>query len=191
MAKIGIKGLTYAPFTSGGEGGAITYGTGVSLVDYMIRADISEERENVKFRADDHQIDAENEVTGISLSLELANMTDAMDKAFLGHTDGTSSELHVTDKSAPFIGIGFIRKERHKGTLTYHAFWVYKIQFSKDSDSTNTKGEQIEFQTETVSGNGMGVQLTSGGDVIYYSHKRESTEAAARTWLNGKAGITG
>ena len=28
MAKIGIKGLTYAPFTSGGEGGAITY-TGI------------------------------------------------------------------------------------------------------------------------------------------------------------------
>lgn len=190
MAKIGIKGLTYAPFTSGGEGGAITYGTGVKLDDYMIRADLTENREDVKFHADDHQIDAENGLTGVTLALELSNMTDALEKALLGHAEGSSSELNVTDADAPFVGVGFIRKERFKGTATYHAFWVYKVQFSKDNDSAQTKGEQIDFQTESVTGSAMGVQLTSGGDVIYYSHIRKSSESDARTWLNGKAGIT-
>lgn len=190
MAKIGIKGLAYAPYTSGGAGSAVVYGTGVWLDDYMIRADLSEDRSDVKFYADDHQIDAENGVNGVSLSLELAAMTDNLDKALLGHTDGTSSELNVTDKDAPFVGIGFIRKERHKGTISYHAYWLYKIQFSKDSDSAQTKGESIDFQTETVSGNAMGVVLAAAGDVIYYSHIRQATEAAAITWLKGKAGIT-
>ena len=190
MAKIGIKGLAYAPYSSGGAGSAVVYGTGVWLDDYMIRADLSEDRSDVKFYADDHQIDSENGVTGVTLSLELAAMTDALDKALLGHVDGTSPELNVTDSDAPFVGIGFIRKERHKGTVSYHAYWIYKIQFSKDSDSAQTKGESIDFQTETVSGNAMGVILTSGGNVIYYSHARQSSEANAVSWLKGKAGIS-
>lgn len=190
MAKIGIKGLAYAPYTSGGNGSAITYGTGVWLDDYMIKADLSEERSDVKFYADDHQIDAENGINGVSLSLELANFTDNLDKALLGDVAGTSPELNVTDADSPFVGIGFIRKERFKGTVTYHAYWIYKIQFSKDTDSAQTKAESIDFQTESISGNAMGVILASGGNVIYYSHARQSTEAAAISWLKGKAGIS-
>lgn len=190
MAKIGIKGLTYAPYTSGGDGSAIVYGTGVQLTDYMIRADINEERADVPFYADDHKIDSENEVTGISIGLELANMTDALEKAFLGHVDGSSGELNVTSASAPFVGVGFYRKERFKGTVSYHAFWIYKIQFSKDGDSTGTKGDSIEFQTESLTGQGMGVTLTSGGAVIFYSHSRVETEAAAVAYLKSKAGIS-
>ena len=191
MAKIGIKGLTYAPFTSGGEGSSISYGTGVKLDDYMIRADLTEERADTPFYADDHKIDRENSMTGISLSLELSNMTDALEKAFLGYVDGASTgELNVTDAAAPFVGVGFIRKERFKGTVTYKAYWIHKIQFSKDSDSTQTKGESVDFQTETLNGSAVGVQLSSGGDTIYYTTIRKSSEADARTWLNGKAGIT-
>lgn len=193
MAKIGIKGLTYAPYTSGGDGAAIVYGTGVKLDDYMIRADVSEERQDSPFHADDHQIDADNSLTGASVSLELSNLNDALEKAFLGYVEsGTSSatELGVTDADAPFVGVGFIRKERFKGTATYKAYWFYKVQFSKDSDSTQTKGENLDFQTETITGNAVGVQLTSGGATTFYSTKRADTETAARTWLNSKAGVT-
>lgn len=191
MAKIGIKGLTYAPVTGGGDGSAVTYGTGVALNDYMIRGEISEERSDTKFYADDHSIDAVNEVTGISVTLELANMTDTMDSAFLGHKGGTGSELNVTDASSPFVGCGFYRKERFKGAITYHAFWIYKAQFSKDADGAQTKAESIDFQTESLTGAGVSVILSTGGDPIYYSHLRSTTETGARSWLNGKAGISG
>lgn len=190
MAKIGIKGLTYAPYTSGGEGSSITYGSGVKLDDYMIRADLNEERADTGFYADDHKIDADNSMTGMSLSLELSNTQATLEKDFLGYKDGTGGELNVTDEAAPFVGVGFIRKERFKGAITYHAYWIYKAQFSKDGDSTTTKGETVEFQTESLAGNAVAVCLTSGGDNIYYSHLRGTTEAAARTWLNGKAGIS-
>lgn len=191
MAKIGIKGLTYAPYTSGGEGGAISYGTGVKLDDYMIRADLTEERTDTPFYADDHKIDRENSMSGISLSLELSNMTDALEKALLGYVDGAvTGELNVTDEASPFVGVGFIRKERFKGAITYKGYWIYKIQFGKDSDSTQTKGETVDFQTETLNGDAVGVQLTSGGKTIYYTTIRKNSEADARTWLNGKAGIT-
>ena len=190
MAKIGIKGLTYAPYTSGGDGSAVTYGTGVKLDDYMIRADLTEERADTDFYADDHKIDAENSMTGLSISLELSNTQSTLEKDFLGYKDGTGGALDVTDAAAPFVGVGFIRKERFKGALTYHAFWIYKAQFSKDADSTNTKGESVDFQTETLNGTAMAVCTTTGGDYIYYSHLRGTTETAARTWLNGKAGVS-
>ena len=33
--------------------------------------------------------------------------------------------------------------------------------------------------------------LTSGGDTLYYTHyDAQTTEAAVRTWLNGKAGVS-
>ena len=193
MAKIGVKGLTYAPYTSGGDGSAVVYGTGVKLDDYMIRADITEERNDVPFYADDHKIDGENSMTGATLSLELANMTDALEKALLGYvpeSETAGADLQVTDEAAPFVGIGFIKKERFKGTVTYKGYWFYKVQFSKDSDSVTTKGESVEFQTNTVSGNAVSVQLAASGKNIFYATTRQSTEAGARTWLNTKAGIS-
>lgn len=193
MAKIGIKGLTYAPYTSGGEGTAVVYGTGVKLDDYMIRADISEERADADFYADDHKIDSDNSMTGASIVLELANMTDALEKEFLGYVPASTAsgaDLNITDAAAPFVGVGFIKKERYKGTITYKGYWFYKVQFTRDTDSVNTKGESVEFQTETVNGDALAVTLESSGASIFYTTCRKSTEADVRTWLNGKAGIT-
>ena len=191
MAKIGIKGLTFAAYSTGGDDSAITYTGGTKMEDYMIRADISEEREDTKFHADDHQIDAVNYLNGATLNLELANMTAAMEEKFLGYKQvGTSGEHNVTDAASPYIGCGFITKERFKGTESFKGYWFYKVQFSRDSDSISTKGENTEFQTETVNGSVMAVSLTSGGDKIYYSTIRDTTESGVRTWLNGKAGVT-
>lgn len=189
MAKIGIKGLTYAPYSTGGEGNAITYSGGSQLADYMVRADVNEERSDIEFYADDKRIDAENGITGVSIALELANMTDDMEKKMLGYVTN-SGDLDVTDKSSPYVGVGFYQKERYKGAVTYNAIWVYKVQFSKDSDSTQTKGESIDFQTNSLTGNAMGVTLTSGGNTVYYTKMRTTVESAAAAWLKTKGGIS-
>ena len=193
MAKIGIKCLTYAPFVSGGEGSAVSYGTGVQLNDYMIRADVTEERSNVDFYADDHKIDVENSMTGATVALELANFTSALEEAFLGYkaeSTASGADLFVTDAATGFVGCGFYRKERFKGTITYKCFWFYKVQFSKDSDSTTTTGENVDFQTESVSGDAVGVKLTANGDTIYYAISRKSSESDAIQWLKTKGGVT-
>ena len=193
MAKIGIKCLTYAPFVSGGEGSAVSYGTGVQLNDYMIRADVTEERSNVDFYADDHKIDVENSMTGATVALELANFTSALEEVFLGYkaeSTASGADLFVTDAATGFVGCGFYRKERFKGTITYKCFWFYKVQFSKDSDSTTTKGENVDFQTESVSGDAVGVKLTANGDTIYYAISRKSSESDAVSWLKTKGGVT-
>ena len=70
---VGAKYLTWAPYASGGEGGAITYGTGTAETDKVVRVDMSEERSDVPFHADDHRIDRDNSINGASLSIDLMN----------------------------------------------------------------------------------------------------------------------
>ena len=97
----------------------------------------------------------------------------------------------MTGKDAPFVGVGFILANRFKGTTTYEAYWYYKMQFTSGGVTANTRREQTQFDHETINGSGSGVVLTTGGDTIFYSYKDGlATEAAARSWLNGKAGIS-
>lgn len=190
MAKVGIKGLTYAKFTSGGEGNAVVYSGGKRLDDYMAKADITENRNDVKEYADDHQIDSENSMSNVTLAIELVNNNADIKKDILGHLQ-ESEELIVTGDAAPFVGIGFITKNRFKGTVTYEAYWFYKMQFTAGTLTADTRREQTAFGHETINGEGSGVTLTDGGPVYFYAHKDGlATEALARTWLNGKAGIT-
>ena len=191
MAKVGIKGLTYAKYASGGDGAAVTYTGGTKLDDYMAKADITENRSDVKEHADDHQIDSENTLNSVSLALELVNIDSGIKGDILGHVN-ESQELVVTDAEAPFVGIGFICMNRFKGTVTYEAYWFYKMQFTSAGMSAETRREQTAFGHETINGTGSGVVLTSGGATVFYAHKDGlATEALARTWLNAKAGISG
>ena len=192
---IKVRGLTWAVYKSGGEGGTITYTGGTYDADKIVRVDQSEERSDVPFNADDHTIDRDNSITGASVSIELAKLPEEMLTAVLGYVaDGSGSSAtgyHVTDAAAPYVGVGFIHGELYKGTESYTAYWYHKVQFSRGNRSMNTKGETVAFQTETIEGEAMGVQLTSGGPSIYFTQSKEfTTEAQARTWLNTKAGVS-
>ena len=187
---VGAKHLTWAPYASGGAGSAIVYGTGgTQEVDKVARVDMSEERADTGFYADDHRIDRDNSVNGASVSIELAQLTATMRESILGHVKATN-DYTVTDAASPFVGVGFCLKNRYKGTVTYRAYWYYKVQFSEGQRSFNTKGENLEFQTESLEGEAEAVQLTEGGAMAYYVYTEAETEAAAKTWLTTKAGIS-
>ena len=186
---VGAKLLTWAPFTSGGAGGAITYGTGSAETDKVVRVDMSEERADTGFYADDKRIDRDNSITAASLSIETAQLTLGMRENILGHVKATN-DYTVTDAASPFVGVGFCLKQRYKGAVTYRAYWYHKVQFSEGQRSFNTKGENLEFQTESLEGEAEAVQLTEGGAMAYYVYTEVETEAAALAWLKSKAGIS-
>lgn len=193
MAKKTCKGLTYAKYSSGGEGSAVTYTGGKAKTDYLCKVDITETRDSQKEHADGHQIDGANSLSAVQVALELANNDEDIKKDMLGHkAGGTTGELDVTSDDAPFVGVGFILCNRFKGTETYEGYWFYKVQFSTGGVSSSTMKENMQWEHETINGDSMGVIIASGGDVIYYTHyDGQSTESAVRTWLNGKAGISG
>ena len=192
--KIGVKKFTYAKYASGGNGSAISYTGGVMTTDKTVNVEYSTERDQSKFHADNHQIASANGVNGCSVSIELATLIKEIAADVLGWVkEGNTEEYHETAKDAPYVGVGWIYTvDDGSGTLKYQPIWVYKIQFGLDSDTARTKGETIEWQTDTISGDGVAVQLTEGGEWTYRAVLFDgASEAAAETWLKGKAGISG
>lgn len=187
---IKVKGLTWAKYTSGGNGAACVYGTGHAETDLIVRVDQNEDRSDVSMYADDHKIDKDNSVSGANVSVEAAKITDTMYEDLVGMLKGTDSLAMTTDE-APYVGFGFIHGTIHCGTKKFRAYWYHKVQFGLGQRSFNTKGETTAFQTESLEGTAVAVTLTSGGKEQFFEQSLElETEAAARTWLNGRAGIT-
>ena len=192
MARIGLKGLTYAKVSGGGAGSAVTYTGGATIPDLMIAANVTLNRQDVKQHADDHLVERDNGLMSATIALELARLPDQIKENLLGYESGGSNTnvLTVVEDAAPYVGFGYITKELDHGTVSYVGYWFYKVQFGLTDDNASTKGENTQFQSANLSGEAAGVQLTSGGKIAFYDINSASTEAAIRTWLNSMAGIS-
>lgn len=189
MARIGLKGLTYATISTGGEGSAVVYTGGVTKGDMMIRADVTLNHEDVKLFADNHTVERANGVVGGQIALELAKLPNDVKEALLGWPSN-GNQLTVTEDPAPYVGFGYIVGEIAGGVKSYIGYWFPKCQFGLDSDSASTKGENTEFQTNSLTGEILGVVTTTGGKAEFYYTDTESGEAEVVTWLKAKAGIS-
>ena len=191
MAKTTCKKFTYAKYSSGGDGSAISYTGGTMLEDYLAKVDINEERTDEKEYADGHLIDSEKIPTAVSMTLELVNNNANIKQDVLGLAVDSGGEMTLTEKDPPFVGAGCLMANRFKGTVTWEGYWIYKIQFAHQGVSAETRRDRTAFGHDSISGNGVGVQLASDGDVCFYAHKDGMTESAAVAWLKTHAGISG
>ena len=189
MARIGLKSLTYATISTGGEGSAVVYTGGATKGDMMMRAEVTLNHEDVKMFADNHAVERANGVIGGSIALELAKLPNDVKEALLGWPS-SGNQLTVTEDPAPYVGFGYIVGEIAGGVKSYIGYWFPKCQFGLDSDSASTKGENTEFQTNSLTGEILGVVTTTGGKAEFYYTDTESGEAAVVTWLKAKAGIS-
>ena len=189
MARIGLKGLTYATISTGGEGSAVVYTGGATKGDMMMRADVTLNHEDVKMFADNHAVERANGVIGGTIALELAKLPNDVKEALLGYT-ANGNVLTVTEDPAPYVGFGYYRILLVDNTKIYEAFWYHKVQFALQDENASTKKEQIEWGTYHIQGTGFGVELDSSGTVHMWDRMQFSTEAAAKAWIKTRAGIT-
>ena len=189
MARIGLKGLTYATISSGGEGSAVVYTGGATKGDMMMRADVTLNHEDVKMFADNHAVERANGVIGGTIALELAKLPNEVQTALLGYAVA-GNVLTVTEDPAPYVGFGYLTCEIEGGVKSYVGYWFPKCQFGLDSDSASSKGENTEFQSNSLTGEILGVVTTTGGKAEFYYKDKETTEASVVSWLKGQAGIS-
>ena len=192
MARVGLKGLTYATVSGGGAGSAVTYAasSGKTVADLMIRANVTYNRSDAKQYADDHAIERDNGITGGTIELELADLPNQQITDLLGFATGTGDVITFTDAEAPYVGVGFITKTIRHGVAGYKGYWFYKVQFGLNNDNAETRAENTTFQSATMNGEMLGVVQSASGPVDYVITKVADTKAAIRTWLNGLAGIS-
>lgn len=191
MAFIGMRYPVVAKVATETPGTGITYTAGM-VMGHAITGNLTITRNDNPLYGDDVIVEDDNGVTGMSLEMGLDDLTEDVRVYMLGlkvHGTGTN-EWDETDEAAPYVGVGYIRVRRKNGATVYQAVWYHKVMFSEGSETSQTKGESIEWGTPTITGRVMGVYLDSTGNAHFRRKATFDTEAAAKTWLNTQAGIT-
>ena len=198
MAKIGLKCPVAAPITGyDSTSGIPTYGNGF-IIGKAVTAEKTIESNSNPLYGDDAI--AENDSSFASGTIKLGVTDFGNDYAdglqvqakMLGNvvtsvTGGGYSIRRASGQSAPYLGFGFYKTKMHNGQRIYEATWLYKTQFKTPSDTTNTKGQSIEWQTPEIEGTVMVVEGFDGD--TYEDTAVFTTEGAAKSWLFAKARI--
>ena len=193
MAHIGLKYPVFAPITAETDAGAITYGDGF-VVGKAINYTGTPSNADVVLYADDGVAESDKSITNEGVSLEADDLSLKVYADLLGHTytaevttQGSEAPESVAvsiDDVAPYGGLGFYRRRKKNGVLSFDAIWLHKVQFAEPTTNGATKADTVTFQTRTVEGT---AYPTNAGAI-----KEEAiftTEAAAKAWINAKAGI--
>lgn len=191
--KIGLRTAIVAPITAYTEGSAITYGTG-AVIGKAMTANLTWTRNTNQAYADDALDESDNSITSGQLTYGLNDLTDEARALVLGdEAVGTDTATYYEENgaSAPDVGFGYIKVHMRAGVLVYIAHWIHKVKFAVNSESTNTKGQNIEWQHPEIVGDIAGVTIDNTGKLRWRKHKEFSSYAAALAWLKGFANITG
>ena len=188
MAKVGIRKVYVAKRTETTASGVttVTYTDGMAL-GTTAGFNGAPNANDVTDYGDDHSVETDKTVTGGTLTMEQNNLTLEEKAYLLGHEiDSTSKDLiYNADDIAPFLGIGAIGVSRRSGADVYVGKWYTKVQFGEPSDENATKEESTTFNHETIEGT-----IIIPEDKNWKAEQEFETEAAALTWLKGKAGIS-
>lgn len=192
MAFIGLKYAVFAPIDKETPGQAITYKSGIVL-GRMIGANVDWERNSNALSADDMTSEDDNSILGGKIRLNVDDLSDEAQVTAVGVVkdgDGEAAQYREVGEAAPYGGVGYMRVRRKAGVTSYVAYWIHKTLLAMSNEQASTKDRQISWQTPSVEGTIMGVQINPDGKVDFRVHQTFKTEKEARDWLNTKANIS-
>lgn len=190
MATIGIKHPVYSPITTYNAGAKPTYGTGF-VVGKAIKADITVSTVEGKLYGDDALCEYDSQVSDISINFETDEIADTNRAVMFGYsalsaTGGAGVTMGVKNVQA-HGGFGFYKTKVVNGTKKYTAKWYLDTVFHETGESSETKGENINFQTTGCEGKALPIVGFRNDD--YCEEITFTTEDAAKAWLDGLANI--
>lgn len=191
MAKIGLKFPVASPITGYSKDGMPIYGTGF-IIGKAVSAEKSVECNDNQLPGDDAIAESDTSFASGGIKLGVTDFgSDYLDSLqvqakMLGHTvvDGKTIQRGALD-IAPYLGFGYYKTKIQNNKRYYEATWLYKSVFKVPSESTNTKGKSIEWQTPEIEGSFMAVE--GYGNDNYEDTEVFETEQEARSWLINKS----
>lgn len=127
--------------------------------------------------------------TGGRISLAVKYLKKNAQTMFYGCTSDTSKEnLKFSAKDiANYVGVGFYAPDKIDGVTKYTCVWVPKVLFGPPSLSYKTKGENIQFNTPTTTGEFLADDST---DELLLEVETVDSATDAVAWIKGKLGET-
>ena len=195
-ANVGMRYAVAAPVDTYTPYSGITYDDGFVVCEAR-GANVTWETEEGEFHGDDVVLDTARGILGYNIEFETAGLKDTVRASLLGETKDSGDAYHITGAEAPDVGFGYVKQMREDddstgvvGT-TWEVFWYHKLKFSQPNEEARTKERNMEWRVPTISGAGAGVYLAAAAtDPDFAEHKTFATFAAAKTFLNGLAGIS-
>ena len=170
------------------EAGVVTYSNPTKLAR-GVRGQIEPEvADNNDFYADNVKAESiDGTFTGGTLTLEVDGLLAAAEKLIFGLPDaatvnGITVQQYGDEADPPYLGVGFIYRFMSGGVTTYVPIVLTKVKFNLPTNEAQTQGEEIDWQTQELTGQIMRDDSTNHnwkmvGTATY------STEADAETAL--------
>ena len=100
--------------------------------------------------ADDGPMESAATLGRIEVEIQKNELTSQNKADLLGHTiDANGAVVFADNDVPPYVAIGF-RTLKSNGKYRY--VWLYKGKFTEPEDNNETKGDSINFQADTISG---------------------------------------
>lgn len=197
MAKIGLIHPVAALITGENYGYTPTYGTGFRI-GKAVQADINIETTDNSLYGDDALAEQDANFTSGTVTIGVTDFGMTADEnldvqaAMLGNTIVTENGVKTlragANDVAPYLGFGFVKTKQINNVRYYEATWFYKTKFHEPSDSTTTKGKQIQWQTPSITGDILVVEGFRND--AWKESALFTTPTQADQWLYAKANIS-
>lgn len=148
--RIGCDNLVYAKMkTEDTVDAAPVYDT-VTPAPGVMSLNINPNGAQETLFADDGPMETASTLGKIEVEIQKAELNTQNKADLLGHEIDANGALVYGDSDIPpWVAIGF---RTLKSNGKYRHVWLYKGKFTEPEDNNETKGDSINFQTDTISG---------------------------------------
>ena len=151
MPRIGFKNLYAAVMDEATDvdGGVVTYQAPFKISN-AITGGFTPQTSEASLYSDDSQSDYISNITGYDITLNTRDLTPAVEAKLLGlDVDKNGGISHTSRANAPYVALMF-ESDMSDGKTEFNVF--YKVKFNPIQKDVSTKGENIEFQTPSITG---------------------------------------
>lgn len=171
--KFGLKNVHYAPITV--TDGAVTYGTPVKIPG-GVSLNLDPKGDRTDFYADDMLYFTTTANNGYEGDLEVALIPDSFKVDVLGYKEDANGVLFEDSQA---ISKDFALLFEFKGDKNATRHVLYNVNANRPNQSSTTKGETVEVQTETLS-----MTASPATDTGYVKAKAKLGDTGYDTWYN-------
>lgn len=196
MAKMGLRFPVATPILSETRGEIPTYGEGF-IVGKAVSADKQITMNSNPLYGDDAVAENDTSFSSGTLTVGITDFGTTKDSnlsvqaKMLGHrvmeVNGAEVLRKARGDEAPYLGFGYFKAKQINNEKFYEATWLYKTQFQEPNETASTKGQTVEWNMPTITGN---IMLVEGMDRDTWEDTAIfSTPEEAENWLCTMANI--
>lgn len=184
MPSFDLRGIRIGKYKN--TSGTVTYETPTEVGDAM-NANIELKFAEGRLYAEGRLAEYIKLATGGTISIAVKYIKKAAQVMMYGATtDNQKDNVKFSAKDvANYVGVGLYAPDKVDGVTKYTCMWVPKALFGPPSFAYQTKGENIQFNTPTTTGEFLPDDTTA--ELLLESETVETAEEAV-AWIKGKLG---